>query len=198
MIAHLLLSLLAAASPAHGSSGAADCLNKGKRLELLARDGGSKSQKQYEQSLEAFRCAARGGSAEGALLAAQLSQSGMAPALPEDTLRLLYRQAAQGGLAEGYLGLADLSCGPESSIRCLGNPHEALHWLFEAKRKHADQPAIYRIAEILLNGDVGVPDSSRAFSCFREAGGQGSTHRMLSLLQASPKLDTTLSCELSP
>jgi len=176
---------------------AAKYIEEGKRLDSLANIENENSQRQFEQALEKYLCAARAGSAEGAVLATSITLSGMAPRLSDDSLRLLYQLAIDSGRLEGCMGMAELSCEDESSNGCK-DPGSALMWLSKAMVKSDDGNIPFRMGEILLDGSREGSDSSRAFACFKRAGGKGARMKIAKILKSKPRLDTTLSCEPKP
>lgn len=179
-----------AQSSPSSSAKAAKCIEEGKRLVARANEETRKSQKQFEQALEQYLCAAKEGNAEGAFLAVDLSGGGMAPALPDSMRLRLMLQAANGGFSDAYFWLANLE-----KTR---NPKEALVWLSKAKRSDTTGTASKRMADIFLSGQPGVQDSARAFACLREVGSKSSMRRMRAMLVANPTLDTSSICEPKP
>jgi TPR repeat protein len=179
-----------AKDPVMSRATAAKCIEEGKRLDSLANIENEKSQRQFEQALEKFLCAANEGNAEGAFLAVDLSGGGMAPGLSDSLQRRLMLQAANGGFSDAFFWLADLE-----KTR---NSKEALGWLSKAKKSDTTGTASNRMAEIFLSGSFDVRDSARAFACLREVGGKSSRQRMRAMLVAKPTLDTSSICEVKP
>jgi len=173
---------------------AVKCIEDGKRLDSLANIENIKSQKQFEQALEKYLCAARAGSAEGALLATSLSLSGMAPRLSDDSLRTLYQLAIDSGRLEGYSGMAELACGPEGFSACTKDPRGAIEWLFKGGRQTFQSD----IAEILRDPNIPISDSAIAYGCMKGLRGKWIAELRSGMLKASPRLDTSRPCEPKP
>lgn len=196
LAAVFLLSFgLGAAPAATGSAAAQKCLEEGKKLEKLANREGRDNQKQFEQALQKYLCAAHGGNAEGALKAAGLSGSGMATNLPDSTVITLYQQAIQSGLDSAILFFANFECGENGFVSC-ATPQKALPLLASAKKKGID--ISFSIALILLDPSSPVSDSSRAYACNKYIGGKKWPKIRAEYLARSPHLDTTQTCEPKP
>ena len=166
------------------------CLEEGKRLEALAYHENAKSQKRYEQALQKYLCAAHAGSVEGAIAAAGLSQSGMAPSLPRDTLVKFYQFAIDSGDSDGYAGMALLFCENEPFFSCR-NPVEARKWLTEEYHLLKLESALENFADTYLSPFEG--DTSVAYACYRKL---GNVYYLKKLLKKSPNIDTTKNCEI--
>ena len=193
----IAIALVLLSNNIHASQKGVACLAEGKKQETIGNREGKGNRKAFQKALSHYLCAANDGIPEGAQLAADLSLSGQAPQLPRDTLEKLYRQSAQGGIVEGFFGLAGLSCGDASLIECNGNPVRALNYLFEAK-KAGSKAAAFRIGKFLLKGFGTMPDTVRAYACFKEASGVGAERLQKEILANHPDLQTNGKCEVAP
>ena len=170
------------------------CLEEGRRLEAKAAPEGPGNQRLFERALAKYLCAAHAGSAEGALSAASLSLSGMAPQLAEDSLKGLYQLAIDSGRLEGYSGMAEIACGAEGFFSCTKDPQSAIAWL----RKGGIDNFREVITQILANPNVSVSDSSIAYTCLGRLRGKHVQNLRIQMLKLNPQLDTTRTCEIKP
>ena len=187
-----VLTIGAAASSKKGSATARKCLEDGKKLEARAAPEGPGNQRLFENALQKYLCAARGGNAEGAMAAINLSQSGMAPKLSLDSIRLLSKIAANGGILSGYATLADSYC--ENVQNCL-DPSKAIAILFEGNTACSCKMFSYGIGDIILGAAENATDTAHAYACYKQAIGKGVQKKLNSIIKLSPTIDTTLSCE---
>jgi hypothetical protein len=170
------------------------CLEEGKRLEARAAPEGPGHVKLFEIALQKYLCAAKAGSAEGALSAASLSLSGMAPQLVEDTLKGLYILAIDSGRLEGYSGMAEIACGADGFFNCTKNPQSAITWL----RKGGIDNFQDIVTQILANPNISVSDSSIAYACLKRLRGKHVQDIRMQMIKLNPRLDTTQTCEVKP
>lgn len=170
------------------------CIEKGHRLDSIASQEGPDNERQYREALNAYLCAAKEGSAEGALLATSISLSGMAPRISDDSLRMLYQLAIDSNRLEGYTGMAELACGPEGFSNCSKDPKGAISWF----RKGGWEPFQGEMRQILSNPGVLISDSAIAYGCLKLFRGKHVLQLRESMLKANPKLDTTHPCEPRP
>lgn len=170
------------------------CLEEGRRLEARAAPEGPGNQRLFEKALAKYLCAAHAGSAEGALSAASLSLSGMAPQLSQDSLKALYKLAIDSGRFEGYSGMADVACGIDGFSNCTKDPQSAITWL----RKGGIDNFQEIITQILTNPNISVSDSSIAYACLRRIRGKHAQNVRMQMVKSNPRLDTTRACEVKP
>jgi len=168
------------------------CLEEGRRLEAKAVPEGPGNQRLFEKALAKYLCAAHAGSAEGAMAAVDLSQSGMAPELSIDSIRLLAKIAAEGGVLSGYAALADSYC---EGLQSCQDASKAISVLFDGNAACSCKKFSYGIGDIMLIAAKKSEDTAHAYACYKQSPSKGTQKKLNSIIRLSPTIDTTLSCE---
>ena len=168
------------------------CLEEGRRLEAKAAPEGPGNQRLFEKALVKYLCAAHAGSAEGAMAAVNLSQSGMAPELSIDSIRLLAKIAAEGGVSSGYAALAESYC---EGLQNCQNASKAISILFDGNAACSCHKFSYGIGDIMLIAAKTMEDTAHAYACYKQSPSKGTQKKLNSIISLNPSIDTTLSCE---
>jgi hypothetical protein len=90
--------------------------------------------------------------------------------------------------------MAELACGNDGFSDCKKDPKAAIAIFRMGGLKNFQD----EIAEILRNPSIPISDSSIAYACMKGMKGKSIARLRSAMLDASPLLDTTRSCEPKP
>lgn len=165
------------------------CLSRARALERYAKKGKLLYPGEvFDRALYAYLCAARAGSSEAAMRAAQLGKSGQSQDLPDDYVKELFLQASND-MPEAAIALAGLYCGP-AFVKCR-DIESAVFWLERAVAGGSKRAANI-LGALYEEGQRGKVDLNKARACYEIAAmgglqiGQVNFDRVTKILHGKP------------